>query len=212
MNFKQGWDVGLGQRPLLLPWWLRGRRGGRRKRCCALACCRLSPRIRAVHSVWGTQGSGPADSKFPGALPGWERRGSQRKRCWALACCRLPFKISKIQEMDLSKILSFHTHQKLSKHIQKTSKICQNYRRFTRIYLGFNTIENISGFPRLYQDSTILCFRFFFKTIEIEDCVGPTKIIVKFAHAWSFPPPPPPFPFFQKNGFSDNWDTQRYVC
>ena len=59
-----------------------------------------------------------------------------------------------------------------SKHIQTYSICFQAYSRFTRIYLCLKIIRNYSRFIEIPPS----CFSVFIKTVEIEDCFGPTKL------------------------------------
>ena len=69
-------------------------------------------------------------------------------------------------------ILSVHANPKLSKIIQKVSKVFQTYFRFTRIYLGFKIIKRFQDLKDVIE---ILGFPCFFKTIVNAHCVRPAN-------------------------------------
>ena len=88
--------------------------------------------------------------------------------------------ISKIQKFDRPKIARFHNSPSI---IQKVSRSFQTYFRFIDLIV-FTYVLKVFGISKIYQDSTILFVPFLFKTIEIKDGFGPTKIY--FRKVYSF--------------------------
>ena len=93
--------------------------------------------------------------------------------------------VPRLQNMICQNELRFHDPSKTIKQCRKVSNIFHNYFRFTRIYLDFKIIQNVSGSHRFYWDSTISIFRFL--TIVNDNCVDPTKISFSICF--------PPYPF-----------------
>ena len=86
--------------------------------------------------------------------------------------------------------------------IQHVSNMFQKSFEFIRIYLGFKMIRNISGSQRFYWDTTILCFRVFWKRSRLKIVLDPPQLIFIYIQFVC----PHPFQHVQHFGLPKSWD------